>query len=418
MINSLFGLKVARAIPPEVVTGLVTGQYKLYGGVIRGAAGTEYAGQIIRHLIPVATQTTVSSVVNPISGVFGVVNTVQLHKLSGQINALTATTAQILQVASATMALSGLNLAVSLVEFAVLNQRLNSIETTLQEIKQEVKEVRALLELKECAELSTALKKVLTINNVPDRIRQDTLLTAKTTLDQASFVYKRLLENADKLEAAMAYEEYFCLAALAHVRCEAELGMADQACQTLEEAIKVWAKQARRIAAEFVLGNNPERFLFSDFVDSVPIPVLIEWRDFAGAEEKGFAQIDELRGKITSWYSRENYAEVVEGVSAMGKMLNKAIKPNAAKTVRRIGLGFDKQMAIPSMNKLVARHKVLEGYQSQYRFLADHKLKPTEFENELALLGENAAVEGYIILQPDEGLSLGKFFNPGYGTKR
>jgi hypothetical protein len=35
MSESLLGLTVARAIPPEVITGLLTGQYKQYGGVIR-----------------------------------------------------------------------------------------------------------------------------------------------------------------------------------------------------------------------------------------------------------------------------------------------------------------------------------------------------------------------------------------------
>ncbi|OTE96655.1 hypothetical protein BCS42_12340 [Crenothrix sp. D3] len=39
-------------IPQEVLTGLITRQYSLHGGVIRWAAGTEQAGQIIRHLVP------------------------------------------------------------------------------------------------------------------------------------------------------------------------------------------------------------------------------------------------------------------------------------------------------------------------------------------------------------------------------
>jgi hypothetical protein len=45
------GWEVARVIPPDVIMGLWTGQYKLYGGVIRWAAGTDNAGQIVRHLL-------------------------------------------------------------------------------------------------------------------------------------------------------------------------------------------------------------------------------------------------------------------------------------------------------------------------------------------------------------------------------
>lgn len=41
------GWTVARAIPFDIFAGLITGQYKLYGGVIRHAAGTPYAGQIV-----------------------------------------------------------------------------------------------------------------------------------------------------------------------------------------------------------------------------------------------------------------------------------------------------------------------------------------------------------------------------------
>ena len=55
MIDSLLGLSVARGIPAEVVSGLITGMYRLDGGVIRWAANTENAGQIIRHLIPIAS---------------------------------------------------------------------------------------------------------------------------------------------------------------------------------------------------------------------------------------------------------------------------------------------------------------------------------------------------------------------------
>ncbi|MGL4882537.1 MAG: hypothetical protein ACRC8K_15970, partial [Waterburya sp.] len=48
------GWAVARTIPFETLAGLITGQYKLYGGVIRWAAGTPNAGEIVKHLIPTA----------------------------------------------------------------------------------------------------------------------------------------------------------------------------------------------------------------------------------------------------------------------------------------------------------------------------------------------------------------------------
>ena len=113
MIESFIGLNVARSLPPEIVTGLITGQYKLHGGVIRWATNTDFAGQIVRHLIPVAQQSIGASLLAPVTGVLGAVNTFQLHKLSGQVDALTTATQQVLQIATNTMALSGLNLAVT-----------------------------------------------------------------------------------------------------------------------------------------------------------------------------------------------------------------------------------------------------------------------------------------------------------------
>lgn len=75
MMKEFLGLEIARSIPPEVLTGLISGQYKMYGGVIRWATGTENAGQIVRHLLPVARELGSASLFSPISGALGAVNT-------------------------------------------------------------------------------------------------------------------------------------------------------------------------------------------------------------------------------------------------------------------------------------------------------------------------------------------------------
>ncbi len=50
----------------------------------------------------------------------GAVNIYQLHGLAGQVNTLTVATQQVLQIATGTMVLSGLNLAVTPDRFACL----------------------------------------------------------------------------------------------------------------------------------------------------------------------------------------------------------------------------------------------------------------------------------------------------------
>lgn len=54
MRELLPGLIVARAIPDTTLAGLASGTYTLQGGVIRWAAGTPCAGQIVAHLLPAA----------------------------------------------------------------------------------------------------------------------------------------------------------------------------------------------------------------------------------------------------------------------------------------------------------------------------------------------------------------------------
>jgi predicted nuclease with TOPRIM domain len=187
MIESLLGLTVTRDIPSEVITGLMAGQYKLYGGVIRWAAGTENAGQIVRHLLPIGQ--TIEPLV--------------------QIDALAATTQQVLQIATGTMVMAGLNLAVTAVGFAVLNEKLKSLEGKLNELQKEVKAIRALLELEERARLAAALRDLLNVINVknPDH-RHTMLFNSKNVLAPISLKYKELLASGDTIEMAMAYEEY------------------------------------------------------------------------------------------------------------------------------------------------------------------------------------------------------------------
>lgn len=401
MVESLLNLTVTRAIPPDVMTGLMTGQFKLHGGVIRGAPGTQYAGQIIRHLLPVTEQTTGAPILAPISRVLGVVNTYQLHGLSGQVNALTAATQQVLQIATGTMVLSGLNLAVTAVGFAVLNEKLKSLEGKLNEIQQEVRELRTLMDLNERATLGAALRdllNVVTIKN-PDH-RHDMLFNSKNILAPINLKYKELLAGADIFETAIAYEEYFCITSLAHARCLAELGMLEMANRDLDETSEFWKKQVQRITNKFLLGDSPERFLFSDFAQDVPVSVLVEWLDFAYQEEKGYGWIDELRGQTRSWYAQDDNAGVAERLSNVrNKMLSR--KNRAVKLTE---IDQDREKVIPSFQKLVARSNVFEGYKAQYELLEKNNVTPSEFEREVALLAQTAAVDGFFILQPAESV--------------
>jgi len=388
MIETFMRLGLERCIPAEVLAGLITGQYSLHGGVIRWASGTELGGQIVRHLVPVGQQAiSASPLFAPISSVLGAVNTYQLHRVSGQVGALADTTQQVLSIATNTMMLSGLNLAVSALGFSVLKQKLDKLEAQLSQIKQEVKAIRELLELKERAELAAALTDLLrtvTIADMREEHRHKLLSEARTRLGPIVHKYKELLEKADNLEKAMGYEEYFCLTSLAHARCSADLGMLSLAKEEMEEAYVVWKKQAQRIANQHLLKKQPERFLYSDFCQDLPVSVLVKCLDFAYGEQKGYGWFDELRGKTEPWHKE------------IGELQIGLLRPGG----RKLAIREERKQILPALQKLVARNDVLDGFVAQYGLLEKHDETPGGFERKIASFPPHSAVDGYFILKP------------------
>ncbi len=191
------------------------------------------------------------------------------------------------------------------------------------------------------------------------------------------------------------YEEYFVLTSLAHSRCLAELGMADTARYSLESDVKFWKDESKRIANDLLLGDNPERFLFSDFAKEVPVSNLIEWLDFAHGEEKGYEQLDELRAMTTGWYTGIDRKEI-------GRKTGRAFSTIGQKISRKTDAEMEWQLkkVVPSFQKLIARNSVLDGYVGQYQYLEEHNILPSTFENEIANISPEFHVDGYIILEP------------------
>ena len=393
------GWTVARAIPFDTFAGLITGQYKLYGGVIRHAAGTPYAGQIVRHLIPAA--------LSPLGAIPGLnflpgiiaysqlnrvkemnkFNTHQLMQMSGQISSLSQSTQQVLQIAAGTAFLSGLGLTVSCIGFASINKKLNTIDSKLKNIQKDIKAVKYFLESSERAKLRATLNALLKIDVKTAIEHRHTILhNSRNTLAEINMRYRELLSEADKIETAMIYEEYFSLTALSQVRCTAELGMLDIAYKEIKEINLFWQAQARRIAKEMLVGMYPERFLATDFADDVSVTELVEWLDFIHQQNKGLCWIDELRLTMNeTWYSnwlKNDYS---------GLNRNKGI-----------GINKEKKIIIPALRKLIARSQVFEGYTAQYELLEARQIKPSDFEQQLANLPESSFVEGYLILEPTE----------------
>jgi len=414
------GWSVASAIPYKYLTGLVTGEYSLAGGVIRHAIGSSQGGQIVAHLLPASS--SLLSIVPGLSFIPGLVanyqlsnlstevggitqgmgaitemiqiNSSQLSMLSGQLGNVAEASQHLTQMVAGTALLSGLGVGVSCLGFIAMNKKLGAIDEKLQSIRGDIKEIKEFLELGERAELRAALSDLLKVDQMNNMLHRDKILNdRRQTLMKLNEKYKELLAQSTTIEEFVANEEYYSITGLAYCRCTAELGMFEVAAHEIRELNDFWVIEARRFARLHLLGKHPERFLASDFSKIAPISALASWMDFAYDEAKGYRWIDGLRFKSnTPWYDEKPWYK---------KDVFDIVKTD--KQVRSKGQGLHKEemVVIPSLQKLLARNNVFEGYVSQYELLEQEKLSPSEFNRKIIELPTKSVVNGYHILELD-----------------
>ncbi len=358
MTETLAGWTVTNAVPSDVVTGLHAGQYRQSGGVIRWAPDTVHAGQIVRHLLPVSADPTVASgIVNPL-----------------------------LAAAQSTMTLAGgLNLSVGVMGFAFLFHKLSELNAKLDGVASDVKAIKEFLELKEKAELETALKNLADAPEFEEPGNKTyTLLSAKETLSLLKMKYEKLLAKADTLETALGCEQYFFFSSLARATCLAELGEPGMAERQLEKDGQFYKDQVRRVARQFILGDNRERFLFGDYVDLLPANRLAACLDFVEDTHKGLGWIDELRRELAP-----------EGAMALPMAL---LFGGAGAKVK-----VDVETGVPALLRFVARDELLTGCVAQYNLLETAQpkgLTPSEFGRQAARLGSRLNTDHLVLAPP------------------
>ncbi|MGB0387147.1 MAG: hypothetical protein ACPGWR_20205 [Ardenticatenaceae bacterium] len=368
-LDSLRGWQVANRISSDVRASLIIGQYKLDGGVIQTGEGGEVFGLLLPLYPP------------PLDLASTPVNTYELQQLSSQAGELAVTTEQVLQVATRTMRLSDLNLAITTLDLPAIHDKLKKFEG-LEPIQEELKKISTWRERVERANLRVTIADLLNLDEqamIEDRY--SLLEQARRILAKINERAKPLLLKAQTIKSGMQMQEYFLLTGLALSCCTAELGRLEIAHRETKQIATIWQEQSRRIANDLLLGEHPERFLFSDLVSEVPTATLVEWLDFARGKKKGYLWLDDLRKQSRPWYPK-------------GKI------PLAPLKAQKNELKRDQTLIIPTMQKLVATNNVINGYVAQYAFLKEKKVKPSKLKREINSLAEKAAVDGYVILAP------------------
>jgi hypothetical protein len=371
MMPTLAGMTVARKIPTATLAGLAMGRYALHGGVVRWAAGTARAGQIVAHLLPAAglaspllagagIVTGIASVGGLIaSGIgagFSIANFYQNKKIFKAVE-------QVMQVAE-------LNLAVTRAGFAELDARLAALNETLWGVKAALTSIQRLLESTQRAELQAALDNLEKLPAIRDeRVRIEFLTHSANVLAKLRRVYYDQMLDAGSVSGGLGAEEYFLIAALGQVRCYAELREPIMAHQVMSDIICDWRTWARSFAQVRLLGNNPERFLYGDLASHAPLMLVSAWLDFASGEHEGLTAVEALRTKIEPWYYHR---------SQDGEPRNPRRSDMIA--ARDEKLARDRNRLIPALNKLVTRDAVLQSHAAQYTLMAEHNLTSGELE--------------------------------------
>lgn len=119
----------------EIIQGLLTGEMTRYGSVIRWSAGTEKAGQIVKHLVetPGVTNQLINLPLTPVSTGTGIISHgMNYHQLLGIQQSLS----QVMGLTKIAAGASILNLGVSIAGFAYMGFKLHQIQKSLGHLQQ------------------------------------------------------------------------------------------------------------------------------------------------------------------------------------------------------------------------------------------------------------------------------------------
>ncbi len=363
MISELAGFTLSRTIPDSVLSGVLSGAYKVFGGVVR-----DNSGRIVAHLINTdLPSNALSAFASPVSAVLSGVNTIQLHSLKNAVN-------EVMAISQTTMAISGLSLAVSASSFFVLNAKLNRIDEQLQTMAKEVKSIKAILEVQERSRLITALKTLRELPQITDKeARRQMLINSRQTLGELHEQYKIMLLDENEQFDYASVEEYFTITALGNAMCSAELGLLKHAREDLIESYELWHQAAKNFVQNKILTDEPERFLSKRYTTHVKSMDVINWMDFVSDEKSGIEHLDRLRDRTHGF--RVDFTTT--------------IKP-------------DEEMHLGVARKVVARDNVLKGYLGQLHYLDHIDSLPSELHAYIAHLNPKDKVDGCYLFINDK----------------
>ena len=340
------GLTVARSIPVDQLTGLMTGALSLHGGVIRDGAG-----RIVSHLVMPAASSMLNSV--PGLGIVGsIFNGIQLHSLSVDVASIQAATEQVLNYSIASAALSGLGVVTSVTGFAYLAHRLNRIDKRLGALEKQTKSIKKFLQSTQHSQLLHAIDSLKIAQGATDaETRRHLLIQCKQTFGTLAHQYRALLDETEEIAERSATEDCYVLSVIGNVTTSSDLGLFNEARDEMQLHYSEWKSAARVHCGRLLLKDDPARLLDPRYLKSIPISNLIRLLDFTNNTNKGLMWVDDLRAGL------------------------------GASMFVRGAIGSTDLPVIEYCIKLLAKNDALDGFAAHMAFLAESRISISHFAN-------------------------------------
>jgi hypothetical protein len=340
------GLEVARMIPKNTMLGLLSGAYKLHGGVVR-----DMGGRIVAHM---AIPSTVVSLVPGLGWVAEAFQTYQLHEMGLVLNRVETQIGSLVKLTTATAAMSGLGVVVSVAGFALLYKQLGKLSETLNRIERNTKKTNSILEAVQYGKLQAAIDAYRRASETTDQsLRQSLLQTSQHDFNQLVHEYKQCWGKFQDLMEMQVLDDGYTLAMIGQGLALSDLGMTEAAAKEFGAHRLEWQHLARSHCRTDLLRTDPQRLLHHRYLHCLPAADLVRLLDFVEQADRGVGWLDELRQR------------------------------EAAAPVLRMPALASKDAEIEFAMRLVAKDDVLQGYEGHLQFLHEHGMRACDFQRQV-----------------------------------
>lgn len=244
---------------PKIVEGLKSGLYEIFGGVVRIAKGNPKGGQIVTHL---KFPNDMSKVKESIDNMLGTIS-LKIDNLQVTTSVLQESMSTLQKLQYANIAMSGLNLVVSAIGFAVISKKLSSIEEKLniqsQHINQIINKLDAIEQKDrfrdtarfiahiESVQQFIEMKEIVQLKNLLPSIKEQYHYTRQLLLGIADSVYEENNVFVKYLDEVSMLQERFMWLGITICRIQQEIGATDFALKDLQKLQKDWQEFIEKI---------------------------------------------------------------------------------------------------------------------------------------------------------------------------